>query len=75
MYERHIDHKNPKNTTKAMLITQMTSAFWHGFYPIYYLTFLNMHFLIDAARACYKAGLGKHLPSGTLGTLVVNQGG
>jgi len=41
-------------TTKVYLITFMTSAFWHGFYPFYYVAFsyalLNSFF----AKDCYS---------------------
>ena len=61
-----------------MLITQMTSAFWHGFYPAYYLTFLNVHFLIDIARAVYRSRhikIFKYLPTGRWRALIVNRFG
>lgn len=33
----------------------MTSAFWHGFYPTYYLAFAMVGFLFATSRAFYKA--------------------
>ena len=54
VYERFIDPENPKETTTPMLITFMTSAFWHGFYPIYYLVFFYLHILLVVARKIYK---------------------
>eukprot|EP01061_Rhynchopus_euleeides_P003811 TRINITY_DN1309_c1_g1_i1.p1 TRINITY_DN1309_c1_g1~~TRINITY_DN1309_c1_g1_i1.p1 ORF type:complete len:536 (+),score=208.40 TRINITY_DN1309_c1_g1_i1:115-1608(+) len=39
------EHKLPKFLTNAVdvktLVTQVTSAFWHGFYPGYYLFFMS----------------------------------
>ena len=39
---------------RAMIITNMTSAFWHGFYPTYYVTFLFIFFVIDGATVVYR---------------------
>jgi len=38
-----------------MYLTFMTSAFWHGFYPTYYLAFLMVGFMFAISRAFYKA--------------------
>lgn len=38
---------NQKPTTKARLITFCVSAFWHGFYPGYYVFFVSLNFIQD----------------------------
>jgi len=55
IYERHIDPLKPKETNKAMLITFMTSAFWHGFYPTYYLAFFMCNVMFEISRAFYRS--------------------
>ena len=41
-------------TGNSLLITYGTSAFWHGFYPGYYLFFLCMPLLTKVNRLCYR---------------------
>ncbi len=42
----NVEHKMLKNNTAmASLITFMVSAFWHGFYPIYYVFFFQFYIL------------------------------
>jgi lysophospholipid acyltransferase len=36
----------------AMLVTNTISAFWHGFYPGYYLAFGFASFIIEEMRMC-----------------------
>lgn len=40
------------------LVTFMISAFWHGFYPIYYVMFFKMFLLTMAGRVVFK---NKHI--------------
>ncbi len=54
IYEWNIDPWKPKETNKAMLITFMLSAFWHGFYPTYYLAFFMVNLMFELARMFYK---------------------
>jgi lysophospholipid acyltransferase len=42
--------KISKRAWYSTLLTNMLSAFWHGFYPGYYLGFASMAFVIEAAR-------------------------
>jgi lysophospholipid acyltransferase len=42
-----------KNTAFASLCAFATSAFWHGFYPGYYLTFLLMGFVSETSKSKY----------------------
>jgi len=37
-----------------MIITMMVSAFWHGFYPCYYLGFLHLAFVLHLTKLGYK---------------------
>ena len=37
------------------LTTYMVSAFWHGFYPAYYITFLGGMLVVEVAKDLYKA--------------------
>jgi lysophospholipid acyltransferase len=52
VYERIKPEKG--NTTTATLITNTVSAFWHGFYPIYYPTFFNLAFLAEIGKDVYR---------------------
>jgi lysophospholipid acyltransferase 1/2 len=36
------------------LVTFMVSAFWHGFYPIYYIFFIQAYLMTEAARAIFR---------------------
>jgi lysophospholipid acyltransferase len=47
--------RNKKPGFRASLATFGTSAFWHGFYPGYYLTFIMASFVQTAAKR-------KHIP-------------
>jgi len=48
--------KGKKPGFRASLATFVTSAFWHGFYPGYYLTFVLASFFQTIAKCkCYKA--------------------
>lgn len=50
MYLR-VTPKGKKPGFRASLATFVTSAFWHGFYPGYYLTFVLAAFLQTAAKS------------------------
>ena len=39
----------------AKLVTFLSSAFWHGFFPGYYITFVNVMLFQEAAKALVKA--------------------
>eukprot|EP00013_Stygamoeba_regulata_P022697 CAMPEP_0177660170 /NCGR_PEP_ID=MMETSP0447-20121125/17867_1 /TAXON_ID=0 /ORGANISM="Stygamoeba regulata, Strain BSH-02190019" /LENGTH=384 /DNA_ID=CAMNT_0019165157 /DNA_START=269 /DNA_END=1423 /DNA_ORIENTATION=+ len=41
---------NAKDTTKATMATYAVSAFWHGFYPGYYLFFFYFGFMTELAK-------------------------
>eukprot|EP00842_Homolaphlyctis_polyrhiza_P006065 jgi/Hompol1/645/HPOL_000990-RA len=49
VYLRLTDTKS-KSTLLATVLTNLTSAFWHGFHPGYYLSFLSATFLIITGR-------------------------
>ncbi|KAF9028332.1 MBOAT-domain-containing protein [Hymenopellis radicata] len=49
VYKR-VARKGKKPGFKSMMITSMTSAFWHGIYPGYYLTFMLGGFITAVAR-------------------------
>lgn len=37
--------ENPKKANKAQMITFGVSAFWHGFYPSYYIAFFHWNLI------------------------------
>lgn len=51
-----IRHKYKKDgsSSRANLLTNLTSAFWHGFYPGYYLMFICAGWLTIVSRLFYK---------------------
>lgn len=46
--------KENASSSRANLFTNVTSAFWHGFYPGYYLMFICAGFLTIVSRLFYK---------------------
>lgn len=44
------------NFNLASLLTFITSAFWHGFYPVYYITFISFHIYQVANEVFDKKG-------------------
>jgi len=49
---------------RAGLLTMIISAFWHGFYPTYYLAFFAFHYMIQTEKQIYKCPpLRKFFPS------------
>ncbi|KAI0458347.1 MBOAT family protein [Xylaria acuta] len=46
--------RNRKPGFRASLATFVTSAFWHGFYPGYYLAFVFASFVQTAAKHCRR---------------------
>ena len=61
MYLR-VTPKGKKPGFRASLATFVTSAFWHGFYPGYYLSFLLAAFIQTVAKSEFSSGL-KTTPS------------
>lgn len=57
VYER-IKPKDGKDATLATLGTNLISAFWHGFYPVYYSTFFFLAILAEVGKDVYRL---KHL--------------
>jgi hypothetical protein len=65
-YDRYKDElgKSVSSTSKCSLylfkvpnnriVTFMLSAFWHGFYPSYYLLFVMYHFGMEVQRLMFK---------------------
>lgn len=49
--------RNKKPGFRASLATFGTSAFWHGFYPGYYLTFVFASFIQTAAKSTFSVPL------------------
>jgi hypothetical protein len=47
----------PHNRTLAQISTLMTSAFWHGFYPAYYIFYVNIFFLNDLVKLVHERPL------------------
>lgn len=50
VYTRTQTNKNSKPPSYAMVLTNICSAFWHGFYPGYYFAFGFASFNIEEAR-------------------------
>ena len=54
------------------LVTFMVSAFWHGFYPTYYVFFINAWLLTESARIVYKnKNLFSFIPPSLRGILAI----
>lgn len=45
----------PKTNFRATMATFMVSAFWHGFYPVYYTFFFFAALLAEATKDMYRA--------------------
>ena len=43
-----------KDQTVATILTNLTSAFWHGFYPAYYNTFFFLAIVSEIAKDVYR---------------------
>lgn len=54
VYNRIYKKESQRSSTVATVVTFLLSAFWHGYYPGYYLTFLGMAWLTDISRNCRK---------------------
>lgn len=52
VYMRVIEEKY--STTAAIFMTNLVSAFWHGFYPGYYLTFFSSGLLTELGKSIRK---------------------
>ena len=48
-------NNNPKRATIAMYSTFLISAFWHGFYFAYYVSFVQFALVNNVTRYLYKA--------------------
>ena len=59
MYLR-VTPKGKKPGFRASLATFVTSAFWHGFYPGYYLTFILAAFLQTIAKSKFRSQRHAH---------------
>ncbi len=57
VYER-IKPSKGRDTTLATLGTNLVSAFWHGFYPVYYNTFFFLAIIAEIGKDVYRL---KHL--------------
>lgn len=42
--------------SSSQLITNMVSAFWHGLFPCYYLTFFIMNTMVNIEKILYAKG-------------------
>jgi len=66
IYTRLVDHDSQKgktpNVEKATWLTFGISAFWHGFYPSYYYSFMMMWVLVDFGRWFFRAKEKLRLP-------------
>eukprot|EP01012_Entosiphon_sulcatum_P031119 TRINITY_DN3885_c0_g1_i1.p1 TRINITY_DN3885_c0_g1~~TRINITY_DN3885_c0_g1_i1.p1 ORF type:complete len:493 (-),score=109.07 TRINITY_DN3885_c0_g1_i1:67-1545(-) len=50
VYQRMCKNNKSKPPPYAVLVTQLTSALWHGFYPGYYTFFVSCSLLTSVAR-------------------------
>jgi lysophospholipid acyltransferase len=62
MYLR-VTPKGKKPGFRATLATFVTSAFWHGFYPGYYMTFVLAALVQTVAKSTYLLGSLHELPA------------
>ena len=49
-----VEEGDKKRQNKATILVFMTSAFWHGFMPSYYLFFLAIDILLSSSRIIHK---------------------
>ncbi|KAJ3223117.1 lysophospholipid acyltransferase [Clydaea vesicula] len=54
VYLRLCDPRSGVSTSFSTFITNLTSAFWHGFYPGYYMFFGTAAFFILVSRTCRR---------------------
>ena len=52
--QQWLQHYVYARSGNSLVTTYVTSAFWHGFYPGYYLFFLSMPLLTKVNRLCYR---------------------
>jgi lysophospholipid acyltransferase len=70
----NINHKAFKNNkTAATLVTFMVSAFWHGFYPVYYLFFFQFFLLERISEILEEFGLFEYFENKNLVTKALLQ--
>jgi lysophospholipid acyltransferase len=62
MYLR-VTPRGKKPGFRASMATFVTSAFWHGFYPGYYLSFVLASFVQTVAKSTYSHNLLSRLPN------------
>lgn len=51
VYDRSI---NKLGSSKSAMLVFMCSAFWHGFYPIWYMVFFAAFWMNELQRLCFK---------------------
>lgn len=49
-----IEKGDKKKQSKATILVFMTSAFWHGFMPSYYIFFFALNLLLSSSRIIHK---------------------
>ena len=63
-----------KVSLKETFLVMLVSAFWHGFYPFYYVMFFNAAIFVETAKELYRArALFKWIPD-NVAWLIGNQG-
>jgi lysophospholipid acyltransferase len=49
-------NNSPARVTLGAYATMIVSAFWHGFYPMYYFAFIQLAFVVNISKFIFKAG-------------------
>eukprot|EP00357_Protocruzia_adherens_P012722 CAMPEP_0114990034 /NCGR_PEP_ID=MMETSP0216-20121206/10546_1 /TAXON_ID=223996 /ORGANISM="Protocruzia adherens, Strain Boccale" /LENGTH=476 /DNA_ID=CAMNT_0002353113 /DNA_START=20 /DNA_END=1450 /DNA_ORIENTATION=+ len=53
-YQKLTKDGKPANTGPAAFLTFGVSAFWHGFYPCYYLSFVQFFFITESCKIIFR---------------------
>eukprot|EP00347_Sterkiella_histriomuscorum_P004431 403360484 len=65
IFFRSFKKNGGKPTFKTNLTVMLVSALWHGFYPIYYIVFIQLALLVELSKDCgrYQSTINKYIPS------------
>jgi lysophospholipid acyltransferase len=55
--QKHVEQKHKKKMqAKAQMFTIALSAFWHGIYPSYMLSFMHWFLVVQLSQQIYRIG-------------------
>jgi len=78
--KNHVQERIEVKGTAKTVIVMMVSAFWHGFYPMYYISFLLTGMFVELSKDVYRSralfsfmtGLQKRIVGNLLTMLILN---